>query len=512
MSNERFIRKIGKPKSGVLASEIAGRATDPNFITNMLQILPNPDSVLRKMGHLYHSPAVEEIYTSIGYDAHVMGELRSIRGQLLQREYRLLPGGEQAIDIQAFELCEKVFNSKPAPGMQWNDVHWNMLGAIFRGYDAHEVIWRKEGNHLVPDQVLDRPQRRMVWNADNEMRRLTRSKPQEGEELDPYKWLVTRHMPSQVNPYGVAIFSAIFWPWTFKTNGFRWFARFIEKYGIPKAVGKYPPGTQPSEVDALRDALANMIEDGVVAIPDTGAVSLLELKPMGHLPHRELLNFCNKEISKALTSQTLGTEVQDAGGNRALGEVHQEREGRGSNADADMVKVTMQELCDWMTWLNIPGACPPKWLWHEDEEITKDQVETVRQAATVAPLKKSEVYERIGFTPPEEKDETIFLGGGQSAAPGEGNEFACPSCGTTHQFAGSPEEDIERLISQADELSEEAISAVIDQVYEFSGKYESLEEFEKNLHKLYKDLDSSAYERILAQATMIARAEGIDNA
>ena len=511
MSNQNFIRKMGTPKKGVLASEIAGRATDPNFISNLLQILPNPDAVLRKMGHLYQSQAVEEIYNAISYDAHVQGELRSIRGQLLQREYRLLPGGDLAIDIQAFELCEKIFNSKPAPGMQWNDVHWNMIGAIFRGYNAHEVIWRKEGNHLIPDQVLDRPQRRMVWNADNEMRLLTRSKPQEGEELDPYKWLVTRHMPSQVNPYGVAIFSAIFWPWTFKTNGFRWFARFIEKYGIPKAVGKYSVGTPESDIDALRDALANIIEDGVVAIPDSGAVSLLELKPMGHLPHRELLNFCNKEISKALTSQTLGTEVQDAGGNRALGEVHQEREGRGADADADMVRTTLQELCDFITWLNYPGACPPKWLWHEAEEITKDQVETVRQAAGVAPLKKSEVYERIGFTPPEEKDEVIFLGG-QQAAPGEGNEFACPSCGTTHQFAGSPEEDIERLISQADELSEEAISAVIDQVYEFSGKYESLEEFEKNLRKLYKDLDSSAYERIIAQANMIARAEGIDNA
>lgn len=63
-----------------------------------------------------------------------------------------------------------------------------------------------------------------------------------------------------------------------------------------------------------------MLENGAATIPDGDSIELLIAKGQsGELQQKQLIDLCNREMSKALTSQTLATE-QGQNGSRAASE------------------------------------------------------------------------------------------------------------------------------------------------------------------------------------------------
>ena len=466
-----------------LAREIASRATDPHFYA-ALEWLPNPDKILQKLGKK------QEVFDDLVGDAHILGELRAIRAALLGFEWRLMPGGDDPASQRALELCETYMAQQPAAGMQWSDVIWAMGGAVFRGFSVHEVVWARHDRLLMPVNVIDRPQRRFVFGRENDLRLRTREAMTAGIELGPKKWLVSRHMHSYDNPYGVAVFSACFWPHIFKHSGFKFFAKFTEKYGIPWAIGKYPRGTKREDQDALADALAGMVEDAVAAIPDDGKVELLEHSSTGQLPQERLIDVCNRELSKALTSQTLTTEIQGQG-SRAASQTHREKEVSVNQSDRAIIEYTMNDLLRWITELNVQGATPPRFEFYEEAEANKEMAEFISEARKHVPLSKREVYERLQLTAPDDDDDTIPVSAGtpsQMQPPAPPSNFsACPHCGGHHFAQGQdPEAD---LVHQATELGDTHIEALTDAIAELLDGAKDLKDFRRRLTRAYPNLD-----------------------
>lgn len=478
-----------------LQQEIAIRSTDPRFYS-ALEILPNPDTVLRKLGKS------EEVFDAIASDAHVIGELRSVRAGVLGYETRIQPGGDAPADVKAWELCSLVMNRKPAPGLHWSDIIWSIMTAVFRGRRVHEVVWGRDGNYMLPTKVLDRPTKRFVYNNDNELRLLTRTAPVKGEDLGPYKWLVTRHMASHENPYGMALFSACFWPYTFKHNGFRFFSKFCEKYGIPWAVGKYPIGTPKADQDALADALAQMVEDAVAAIPDDGSVELIESSTTGEIVHERLIKVCNNEMSKALTSQTLATDIQGQG-SRAAAETHRGREQDVNASDRAMIEETVSQLFAWITELNIPGAVPPRFEFFEEGEARKEWVEFIRDASELLDVPSEYAYDRLQIPVPKDGEEVLQR---RSKTPLAAlPEFsACPHCGGAHDFKANEPTKTDAVTTAADSV----IETIIDQVRDFAAKANSLEELESMLQEHYPDLSITELGEMTAAALLEGMVEG----
>jgi len=479
-----------------LALEIATRATDPKFYA-ALEVLPNPDTVLRRLGQS------QDVYDDIVGDAHVISELRSVRSALLGYEWRLQAGGEAPADLRALELCEALMARRPAPGVTWSDIVWTMGASVFRGYSVHEVVWQREDRVLMPVQIIDRPQRRFVFGVErNELRLLTRQEMMRGVELGDLKWLVSRHMASHDNPYGVAVFSACFWPYTFKHSGFKFFVRFAEKYGIPWAIGKYPPGTPEGDQQALADQLAQMVEDGIAAIPGDGSVELLETKHSGELVHERLINVCNREMSKALTSQTLATELTEVGA-RAASETHREREIAVNASDRAIIEDTFNQLFGWVTELNVAGAQPPRFEFYEEAEARSDWAEVIDAARRYVQIPVAWAHERLQIPEPEP---------GEDVLPGFGEPGASPMF--EHQFArvalpadAELDEIIEALTS---ETLQGQMEAALAPVLELAR--DAPDELLGRLAERYPDMDDSALQELLARVIFIAETWGRLNA
>ena len=354
------------------AKELAGRNTDPRFYST-LALLPNPDPILRKAGKS------EDVYDAIQSDAHVIGELRAIKADLQRFQHTLTPGGDRRADRRAFELCQRVLARAPAPLSTWPDVFWNIAQSTFRGLSAQEIVWDQDGGVWLPTAILDRPKRRFSFSGDGELRLLTRSAPLIGEPMQPMYWLIDRHMPSYDNPYGVALLSSCFWPYTFKHAGMRWFVKFCERFGIPFPVGKYAIGSDPKVVDALSEALEELIEAGFAAIEEGGSIELIESGKGGgggKLAQHQLVDVCNAEMSKALTSQTLATEQTGPGGARAASETHAERGSGVNDGDRERIAFTLDRLWAEITRINVgPDAMPPTSDFIGDASAKKGRAE-----------------------------------------------------------------------------------------------------------------------------------------
>lgn len=493
------IKKASTTKA--LSQEIATRQSDPNFY-GALSYLPNPDVILRKLGRS------QEVFDSIIADAHVIGELRSIRSGLIKYEYKLQAASDSPADMRALELCQKVLDRKPAPDMQWIDTFWNMFQAVLRGNKVHEVVWKRDGQYILPDKIIDRPQRRFLFSPDNQLRLKTQAHPVDGIELGDYKWLLTRYMPSHENPYGIALLSSCFWPYTFKHNGFKYFVKFCEKYGIPWAIGKYPKGTPLKEQNELADALATMVEDAVAAIPDDGSVELLETSISGSLVQENLIKLCNAEMSKALTSQTLATEIQ-GNGSRAASETHRERETSVNDSDRIIISASMNELMTWITEINIAGANPPKFEFYEEEEARKEWVEVFKDSREFLNIPAKFAHDRLQIPQAQEGEDVLPK---TTISTPVSPEFSAGTCHTCHHDFASGKELITELGEQASELADDIIEGMIDEVRELLFSVDTLEEFQQGLFKLYPEISNIELGEMTSLALMTGGLTGAEEA
>ena len=81
--------------------------------------------------------------------------------------------------------------------------------------------------------------------------------------------------------------SRCFWPVAFKKGGFKFWAVFTEKFGMPWLIGKVPRGTGDTDRAQLLDHLVKMVQDAVAVINDDESIAALEFQSKkrvgGHL-------------------------------------------------------------------------------------------------------------------------------------------------------------------------------------------------------------------------------------
>jgi phage gp29-like protein len=324
-------------------------------------------------------------------------------------------------------------------------------------------------------------------------------------------------MPSAENPYGVALYASCFWPYTFKHSGFRYFVKFCEKYGIPWALGRYPVGTPKEQQDELARALAAMIEDGVAAVQEGVGVELLEAKHSGQLAHERLIDVCNREMSKALTSQTLATENQ-TGGSQAAATIHRERETAVNESDRQIIVDTMNEFLSWITAINVPGAAAPTFEFYDEAQAREDWVGVLEKARRFVQVPRWFAHERLQI--PQPTDEEIAQGDllpgfGESAPAGPGGlNFSrgqgCACCGGEHEFAAGRDDQAavdalgDALSGDLQPIAEKMFQPLLDALADGM----TPEDLSMRIGEWYPKLDDAALEDLLARAILVADLHG----
>ncbi|MGB9772229.1 MAG: phage portal protein family protein [Candidatus Kapaibacteriota bacterium] len=315
-----------------------------NLYYRLTNLLPNPDTILQKIGRGI------EVYRELKNDAHVWSCIQSRKSGVLSLPWTI---EQNDASSEVFDFVLSVFDR-----LDVYQIESDILEAPLFGFQPIEIIWETRGNRLVPRDLKARQQEWFAYDSGGNL--VFKGKyGEENRKIPPYKIINVQHEATAINPYGHSLLAKCYWPVTFKNGGLRFWVNFTERYGMPILIGQYQRGATNEEIKQLASDLDSIYEDAILVAP-------MDVKLELHEPNRsssvelylELIRFANNEISKAILSQTLTTELE--GGSYAASQTHFQIRKEIIIADSRLVQNALNLLIRYMVELNFDTPNLPK--------------------------------------------------------------------------------------------------------------------------------------------------------
>lgn len=340
-----------------LLTEIAIRARTFDFV-GMLRYLPNPDIVLKKIGKRM------DVYDELLYDGHVGGARTKRKAGVLRSSWYLDHNG---IDPAIASYLDRLFQR-----IDTERLITEFLDAPFYGFQPAEIIFETYEEMMGIQNVVAKPPRWFNFSPENQLQFIS-MKNWMGEELPPNKFIVAQHDAKHDNPYGHSVLSRCFWPVTFKRGGLPFWARFVEKFGIPFLFGQYPENwTDQNKIDQFRDTLDDMVQDGVAALPAGAKAEVVQANGTSATDIQErFIAAMNSEIAVAILghSAAVSSTPGKLGSESNVSEASADIVGM----DKTIVKKAMNDLIDIAINLNFGRVPRSRFKFIEEQDIKSAQ-------------------------------------------------------------------------------------------------------------------------------------------
>lgn len=307
-------------------------------------------------------------------DPHLFSELDKRRGAVALLDWSIEPpeNATPAEEALAAEVQEWFAT------LDVNALILDALDGILKGFSCHELVWSLQEGVLLP-QATHRPGR--WFTVDGTKNRLLLRNPTAdmaqanqpsrfvnvanlpqptvtGEPLKPLAWWVHRHRAKGGYLSRGGLLRVLSFPYLYKQYAWRDFAEFLEIYGLPLRIGKYPTGANDTEKRALMQAVTSLGHNAAGIIPMGMALEFQNAAQGQRDPFESMLSYCDSAISKALVGQTL-TSSEGQHGTQALGNVHADVREDIRDADVKQIGPSITAgLVRPMVMLNKSGVDP----------------------------------------------------------------------------------------------------------------------------------------------------------
>ncbi len=303
-------------------------------LLEMLTRLPDVDEVLKKAG------IRRDRLRALMSDDEISQAFETRQDALTSTPWRLEPSeGDAAVFIEL--TLKKWLDSALNSAFQARPYGYSVIEAVYEqtpeGLTTFKFLGEKPFEWFEP-----KSDGRLIYYPSNGVGGTT------GVEVDQqYKFFLTRCKATYRQPYGEALLSRLYWPWFFRTNGWKFWAKFLERFGSPLLVGKSRNNA------AMRDALLNAHSQAVIAIDLNDSIDTVGAGQSANggqaFDTFEQANI--RRIQKVILGQTL-TSGTDGSGSRALGDVHDSVRMDKRNSDIKLVTPTIQAMIDALCELN----------------------------------------------------------------------------------------------------------------------------------------------------------------
>jgi len=145
-----------------------------------------------------------------------------------------------------------------------------------------------------------------------------------GDLLPPDKFLIYSYQPQYENPLGTSDLRAAYQSWYIKEQIVKWWAKFLEKFGLPTVVGSYDAKNMYG-IDQQRAFLTTLMQvhnESAIALPSDMEIKLLEAQRALDAGFDEAVSYCDRSIAKSILGETLTADSSAHGSTYALGQVH----------------------------------------------------------------------------------------------------------------------------------------------------------------------------------------------
>ncbi len=293
------------------------------------------------------------------------------------------------------------------------------------GIAAVELFWNydKEAGQLTLSKSALRPLSWFNFDGEGESLRLKSENPGgPTSELAAGKWAICSFNPSLVNsvkqslPAQCALLSIA------RSMSLQEWAFFIEKYGSPSIVAKYPNGTlDDEETVRLENMLANFKSSSYAMLPDGSEFQVVAPASLSSVDaFQRFIEYADTEATKIVLGQTLTTQSGNGSGSYALGQVHNEVRLDKLKNDAEVLADSLQYVVDLYVQLNFGEnvAAPTVSLQVEEPEDVKAKLDAAK--AHNLPIPRNYLYKVLGIPAP--LDGEVVVVGGQEVLYSEASQ------------------------------------------------------------------------------------------
>ncbi len=403
------------------------------------------------------------------------------------------------------------------------DVLMDILDALGKGFSVNEILWDTSGKRWLPQAILHRDPRWFLFDrADGTTVQLRDVGPP--LPLPPFKFIVhTPRLKSGI-PIRGGLARASAWAYLFANYGMKDWVGFLEIFGQPMRVGRYPAGSDKEDIATLTRAVRDIGSDAAAVMPDGMLIDFITATSVGSSSdvYERMLRYLDERVTLAVLGQTLTSgQTRGGGGSLALGQVHNEVRKDLMRADARQLGATInRDLVRPLVDLNLgPRKAYPRVRYKVPEpEDIKGLTDALEKLVPLGlRVGASVVRDKIGLPDPGEQEEilrppaapssSIPSGAGAAAAH---QRQVCPGCGSAHA-AGTSDGGPDAL----DALTEDALrdwgaqfAPLTDPLVQAIQEAQSLEDLGDLLLAASSRMDPTEFANALAQATFLARAAG----
>lgn len=271
-------------------------------------------------------------------DAHVYSEMAKRRRAVSGLPWKIVPPkGANAQEKKATESLQATIEAIE----DFDGVVFDTTDAIGKGFANQEIEWHRQGDEWRPKSITHRPQSWFQFDRAYRQEIRLRNGTGEGEPLTPFGWISHVHRAKSGYLERAALFRVLVWPYLFKNYSVGDLAEFLEIYGIPMRIGKYPPGASEKEKMTLLRALMQIGHNAAGIIPEGMAMDFPAVAEGDPSAFALMIDWCERSQSKAILGGTLTSQADGKSSTNALGNVHNEVRKELKDADARLVGSTL---------------------------------------------------------------------------------------------------------------------------------------------------------------------------
>lgn len=383
-------------KQGPSLIEVAADRGDDFGRLYVGELRPSRDEVLTE-----HGMGDLELYEKLLGDEQVYATFFQRRADVIAREWKVEPGGSDAIDVMASDSLRDQLNA-----LSWDRTSYRMLGGLFYGFSLGECMFGTDGAKYYLDAVRVRRSRRFGFAMDGTLRLMRAAMPA-GEVMPEQKfWRMTCNADDDDNPHGIGLGRWVYWPSWFKRNVIQFWSIFLEEASRPTPVAKHPRGMKDTEKRLLSAALKVFRGGGQLMVSDNVAVDFPQLVRDAGGSYEAFVARMDSAIAKVILTQTMSTESATAGLGSGQAEVQERKGNIVAKGDADLLcESFMLGPAKWLTEWNYPGAKVPK--------VYRDFSEAQNLKALA---EQDESIARLGYRPTAKRIVEVYGEGYEPAA------------------------------------------------------------------------------------------------
>lgn len=410
----------------------------------------------------------------------------------------------------------------------FEDVLFDVTDAVGKGFSCNEIEWGKQ-KFWLPKSITHRPQSWFCVHRGyrQELRLRTNTVGPDGsvgEPLQPFGWVTHVHKTKSGYLERSAMFRQLVWPYLFKNYSVGDLAEFLEIYGIPIRIGKYPSGASDKEKMTLLRALVGIGHNAAGIIPTGMELDFKDAATGDPKAFELMMNWCERTQSKVILGGTLTSGADGKSSTNALGNVHNEV--RKDLRDSDI-----RQLCSTLTrdllypMASLNGLAPdgmrrcPVFRLNvgetEDMVAFSDALPKLVKVGMQIPVQWAQ--EKLGIPQPEE-GQTVLRA--TESAPAWGNDMAAATgmvppfalrLGWAAAAAQPPLAAASPQAAMAPQLAAAArapAAAWVEQIRALVEQAASLEDIRDGLAALSPDMTLDQYAAAMAEALAAAQLAG----